>query len=189
MSSEERFVVIIRRPEMWRQIEPTPIGYWIFMHSIKERIRLRSFDIRRQSWFWNLVMSIGIGHEILISELAISTISWCRIGKIGYHFGYIWSYIGVGDISNLCCNIMKIISLLPCSVHVMWYCYEVVLCRTCVWHQRHVLCTFKNLSYVRLLCLSVWLCRCNHGFKYWPILIHIGNIVSDFEVPDMTLTP
>ena len=74
-------------------------------------------------------------------------------------------------------------------VHITCYYYEVVLCRICVWHQTHVLCTFKNLPYVRLLCPSVWLCRCNHGFKYRPILIHIGNIVSDFEVPDMRLTP
>jgi len=24
-----------------------------------------------------------------------------------------------------------------------------------------------------------------HGFKYRPILIYVGNIISDFEIPDM----
>jgi len=28
----------------------------------------------------------------------------------------------------------------------------------------------------------------NHGFKYRLILIRVGDIVSDFEVPDMILT-
>ena len=27
----------------------------------------------------------------------------------------------------------------------------------------------------------------NHCFRYWPILIYIGNILSGFEVPDMIL--
>jgi len=30
--------------------------------------------------------------------------------------------------------------------------------------------------------------RLDHGFKYRPILIYIGNIASSFEVPDMILT-
>jgi len=30
--------------------------------------------------------------------------------------------------------------------------------------------------------------RLNNGFKYWSILIYIGNIILGFEIPDMKLT-
>ena len=31
--------------------------------------------------------------------------------------------------------------------------------------------------------------RLNNGFKYWSILIYIGNIILGFEIPGMEINP